>query len=490
MRQFRLALVALLTCLTVVNAVFLRKAITFLLFGLLSFNSTAYYELFGRGEVATAAVPPMGIAPSTLPHSAPISSVSQPIQEELILAANPSPVSLEGKWQSEWGVVEFNANLTGRWNQGGGIGQITSGSYDSKTRKLVFQYYQPWNNMTGTGTFTLSEDGNRLSGTWSQQPRGSNRPGSGGSGGWTMTREKPVSCTSNVSIAGEWRSDWGQVKFNSNLSGSWNQPGSGVGQIKSGSFDSKKCKLVFQYYQSWNDMDGTATLVLSENGNRLAGTWIQQRRGSNRIGSGGSGSWIMTRDASNEIAKPNKEETLPEQGDIVIYRASNGNGAITHSGVITGVRPDGTITQIKSKWGGQGLYLHDPNDSVYGKSWTVWRAKRKDGSRNNLLIVRPTRKFPLNLANGYYTDKDRLITTFLTGYAEEGDAKSIKEHIQNHKGKSPIVELEPPTTNYNCHGFTFTGGRQAVPPTQVQYILNDNGYFLIKVVLDSDGNPH
>jgi hypothetical protein len=140
MRQFRLALVALLTCLFVVNTVFLRKAIAFLLCGLLNFNSTVYYGFLGRGEVATAAVPPMGIAPSTLSHLAPISSVSQAVQEELILAANPSPVSLEGKWQSEWGVVEFNANLTGRWNQGGGIGQITSGSYDSKTRKLVFQY--------------------------------------------------------------------------------------------------------------------------------------------------------------------------------------------------------------------------------------------------------------------------------------------------------------------------------------------------------------
>lgn len=102
-------------------------------------------------------------------------------------SSSQSNVSLAGTWQSDWGLVVFNSDLTGHWNQGSGVGQINDGTYDPKTRTFVFHYYQPWNDMNGIATLTLSEDGNRLSGTWTQQS-GSNPPGSGGSGGWTMTR--------------------------------------------------------------------------------------------------------------------------------------------------------------------------------------------------------------------------------------------------------------------------------------------------------------
>jgi hypothetical protein len=98
-------------------------------------------------------------------------------------------VSLAGTWQSDWGPVVFNSNLTGYWKQGGGTGQIQSGTYDPQSRRLVFRYYQPWNDMNGTATLTLSQDGNQLSGTWTQQ-RGANSPGSGGSGTWTMRRRR------------------------------------------------------------------------------------------------------------------------------------------------------------------------------------------------------------------------------------------------------------------------------------------------------------
>jgi hypothetical protein len=87
-----------------------------------------------------------------------------------------------GKWQSDWGPVFFNSDLTGYWNQSSGTGKILGGSYNSQTRQLVFRYYQPWNNKNGTGTMTLSADGRMLSGNWTQ--------GTGlfDSGSWTMTR--------------------------------------------------------------------------------------------------------------------------------------------------------------------------------------------------------------------------------------------------------------------------------------------------------------
>lgn len=96
--------------------------------------------------------------------------------------------SIKGTWQSDWGEVVFNSDLTGRWNQGGGrIGRIKDGKYDPRTRKLIFHYYQSWNDMYGTAIMKLSEDGNQLLGTWKQQ-RLSSSLGSGGSGSWTMTR--------------------------------------------------------------------------------------------------------------------------------------------------------------------------------------------------------------------------------------------------------------------------------------------------------------
>jgi hypothetical protein len=191
MRQLRFIVIAFVTVLFVTNAVLWRKAIAVLLCGILSFNSSSCYSFLSQGTLANAATPVnISTVPSKsshIPASAPTIFVDA--QRNLIVAASPSTVSLVGKWKSNWGLVEFNSNLTGRWNQGSGkIGQITSGSYDPKTRKLVFQYYQSWNDMNGTATLTLSEDGNRFSGTWTQQ-RGSNRPGSGGSGGWTMVRD-------------------------------------------------------------------------------------------------------------------------------------------------------------------------------------------------------------------------------------------------------------------------------------------------------------
>lgn len=46
-------------------------------------------------------------------------------------------------------------------------------------------------------------------------------------------------------------------------------------------------------------------------------------------------------------------------GDIVIYRK---NGKVTHSGVVEEVDNDGKVTKVRSKWGSQGEYIHDPKD--------------------------------------------------------------------------------------------------------------------------------
>jgi hypothetical protein len=95
-----------------------------------------------------------------------------------------------GTWDSDWGPVTFRGRadgrggvvkFTGTWAQGPNqIGVIKEGVYDPATRKLVFFYYQDWNDQHGEADFLLSDDGRTLSGAYNQ---------TNGSGRWTMTRQ-------------------------------------------------------------------------------------------------------------------------------------------------------------------------------------------------------------------------------------------------------------------------------------------------------------
>lgn len=535
--SLRFIFIGIITSLFVTNVVFLRRTLSVLLCGVLSFNSTSCYSFLDNYGKADAATPSssavvafkdfsvvqkderkiagcfLGVCVNLPKSPIPIPGVPSRDEKQLIPSANPqSNVSLPGKWQSDWGLVEFNSDLTGHWNQGSGIGQITDGNYDPKTRRLVFHYYQPWNKMNGTATLALSEDGNRLSGTWTQQ-RDSNPVGSGGSGGWTMTRDPSQQSVADarksvdgrltiVSLAGKWQSNWGLVEFNSDLSGRWNQ-GVGIGQIKDGTYDPQTRKLVFHYYQPWNEMDGTTTMMLSEDGNQLSGTWIQQR-GSNPAGSGGSGGWVMTRNPSNEIGKAAEKEPLPEPGDIVLY--PDGDGGYKHVAVIIegGIKlnSDGTvtITKVRSKWGSDAVYDHDPNVTrSYGKIWTVWRRNKKSASceaeKCNWLRTGGCNFFnsdEVTRKSGCYkTDKDRDISP-------GGHLNPVTEPPGT--GLPPGVEMvkpQPPEdpSSYDCRGFVF-GRRLNVindyynifTRHQVQEILDD-GYSQLHAK-DTEGNMH
>ncbi|MEQ8168586.1 MAG: hypothetical protein ABRQ38_06790 [Candidatus Eremiobacterota bacterium] len=102
-------------------------------------------------------------------------------------ASNPG---VAGKWQSDWGTVTLKhkaivdnkkVSVTGFWEQGKDkIGQIKGGTFNPSTSTLTFSYYQSWNNVYGTATFTLSSNGKILSGEWVQD--------NGNSGEWTLIR--------------------------------------------------------------------------------------------------------------------------------------------------------------------------------------------------------------------------------------------------------------------------------------------------------------
>lgn len=105
-------------------------------------------------------------------------------------------VNLAGAWTSNFGPVTLQSGapqpdgripVTGSWIQGDGQkGTIQNGLFDPATRVLSIQYLQPWNNVTGQATFTLSADGNTLKGSYRQ---------ANGEGDWTMQRGATVQQT-------------------------------------------------------------------------------------------------------------------------------------------------------------------------------------------------------------------------------------------------------------------------------------------------------
>lgn len=90
--------------------------------------------------------------------------------------------------------------------------------------------------------------------------------------------------------AGDWKSDWGPVSIqqssDGNVTGSWIEGKDKVGKIVKGKFDKTKRVCVFDFEETWTKKTGTATLSLSADGKKLAGTWV---RGKDR------GNWEMKR---------------------------------------------------------------------------------------------------------------------------------------------------------------------------------------------------
>ena len=66
------------------------------------------------------------------------------------------------------------------------------------------------------------------------------------------------------------------------------------------------------------------------------------------------------------------EASLPQPGDLVVYRA---NGAVTHSAIVRYVT-DGQPTLVQSKWGALGIFLHPIDRSPYGAGFTFYRSPR------------------------------------------------------------------------------------------------------------------
>lgn len=93
--------------------------------------------------------------------------------------------------------------------------------------------------------------------------------------------------------------------------------------------------------------------------------------------------FLIPGEAVQQILDDNGYEivTEPKAGDVIVYR--DNNRYIVHTGLVRGVLNDGTII-IESKWGVEGIFLHDPDGTPYSTLYEYFRTSRPD---NRVKIV-------------------------------------------------------------------------------------------------------
>lgn len=87
------------------------------------------------------------------------------------------------------------------------------------------------------------------------------------------------------------------------------------------------------------------------------------------------GQYLISNEAVQRILDDNGYEAVDEAmpGDVIIYRDDDRN--IVRSGIVRGVLNDGTII-IESKWGTEGVFLHNPRDTPYTPTFDYYRTMR------------------------------------------------------------------------------------------------------------------
>lgn len=206
--------------------------------------------------------------------------------------------------------------------------------------------------------------------------------------------------------------------------------------------------------------------------------------------------------------KTDDKEPLPEPGDLLTYQTTDSKYA--HVAVIVegGIKrnPDGTttITKVISKWGGGAVYEHDPNDSPYGKKWTVWRRNKKPNNceaqkcnwlefYNPALLTQLTTAITCDKNLCYLTDKGNIIHS-------ETTPQPLGRTDEKYSEYPSAVRVELPSRPglYDCRGFVFGRKEHAIAEkfplrinfweNQIQKIIDD-GYTQIDSKY-TKGNMH
>lgn len=101
--------------------------------------------------------------------------------------------------------------------------------------------------------------------------------------------------------------------------------------------------------------------------------------------------FMINGDAVQQILDDNAYELVeePKPGDVIIYR--DDNRRIVHSGLVRGILNDNTVI-IESKWGTEGVFLHDPDGTPYTVDYEYYRSPRTD---HRVKLV-PADEFPMD----------------------------------------------------------------------------------------------
>jgi len=105
----------------------------------------------------------------------------------------------------------------------------------------------------------------------------------GGASVGTPTSGAPSGTCPQTAGAEEWSSDWGPVLLEYGaasegtipVSGTWQQGLGQEGCFTSGSYTTTTGVMVLNFYQSWNNVTGHATLQMNSQGTQLTGQWSQ-----------------------------------------------------------------------------------------------------------------------------------------------------------------------------------------------------------------------
>jgi hypothetical protein len=467
MRQFRFIFIAILTSLFVINAVFWQKAIAALLCGVLSFNSTSCYSFLGQAANANSDAAIAALSPSNQGANPEQAGTERKDADKLaicvfgvcvntptinipnILTPNapapaPTPSTPNGNSNGQSSVNECEpkddqcdadgqskpVDLTGVWLTKGLNATLSQRGCTEGYNGEVF--VDSKDNAQGIDV-KVTQTGNRLI-IPAQVISATNQ-----SEAYTVTTKGRV-CGNKIQIVSCGKTSLGK---------------------------------------SINRAEGTVI----DNGNTVKGE-------SSCKFTGGPATYTSPFTWTRKQA--DEKELLPEPGDIVIYKGTEGEtkGKIIHSGVVTEVRGNAVI-QVKSKWGTEGLYFHNPNfeNSLYGNDWKVFRAKRPNGSKSNLLKSMRTDCGHSICDIVYYTDKNvriasvvfdgshainQIINWFFLSSSE--GKKAVQNYVSNHNDVIPKPDGRS-LLGYNCHGFTFTNGNVAVDGyAAVPKIMDDNNY--------------
>jgi hypothetical protein len=87
------------------------------------------------------------------------------------------------------------------------------------------------------------------------------------------------------------------------------------------------------------------------------------------------GKYILAGNDVERILADNgyREVEHPASGDLIVYR--DYSGGIVHTGLVRAADDRGLVL-IESKWGLEGRYLHQPQDQIYGQTYTYYHSHR------------------------------------------------------------------------------------------------------------------